>query len=286
MKLKIIGVPMHYGVNTYGLNCGIDELKKHDSSLNSMEMINIIYDSAKDRHEKNLKFINTVNTVCTSLATSVSSAVEDNYIPLIIGGDHSISIGSVSGVAKHKKIGILWLDAHADMNTPSITPTGNIHGMPLSALQGYGDDRLVNCFYKGKKVNEENVVVFGARDLDKQENEFVKELDNTIMWYSDIEKQGIDKSLAKAYDLLMNKTEGIHLSIDIDSIDPKECPGVSVPVKSGFKRKEALYIIEYFLKTKSLVSIDLVEYNPVYDKGDKTLKFALDVINLIKKYYE
>ena len=218
MKLKIIGVPMHYGVNTYGLNCGIDELKKHDSSLNNMEMINIIYDSAKDKHEKNLKFINTVSTVCTSLATSVSSAVEDNYIPLIIGGDHSISIGSASGVAKHKKIGILWLDAHADMNTPSITPTGNIHGMPLSALQGYGDDRLVNCFYKGKKANEENVVVFGARDLDPKEQIFVNSLNNTVMRYDDIEKKGLDKSLSKAYSILTNHTDGIpifYLGVDV-----------------------------------------------------------------------
>ncbi|NLZ92580.1 MAG: arginase [Firmicutes bacterium] len=282
MKYKFYGLPLHYGADSIGINYGIDELKKElqKKKADVIEKIEVANEQ-ENGHLKYIKYLNSITKSCTTLAEKVNQTVKNDQIPVIIGGDHSIAMGSISGVAKEKEIGVIWVDAHGDMNTHETTVTGNIHGMPLAALQGYGHEKLVNIFYNGAKIKTSNVVIFGARNLDYREKLFIEQLGIKIVYYRDIVSNGFKQEMRQAVNYLLERVNKIHLSFDLDVIDPNFLPGVSIPVEGGISVAEADYLFDFFIQNNLLSSVDIVEYNPMFDSNHVTRDF---VIHLLKKF--
>ena len=203
-------------------------------------------------NEWNLKYKNTILNTCEKLATAVNEAVRDGYRPIVIGGDHSIALGSISGVSLEKEIGVIWIDAHGDMNTDESTITGNIHGMPLALLQGAGDRDLVNCFYEGAKIDSKNVVILGARDLDFKEREIIDQLGVKVIYHDEVLQKGLDNILEEIREYL--QIDNLHISFDVDSVNPELAPGVSTPVRNGFTTDEIFQTFKYLFKNYSITS--------------------------------
>ncbi len=279
MAYEFIGLPMHFGADSLGLTFGVDELKRVLSleSKDTIDKINIV-NGHENFEFKDIKYINSIVRNCTVLAQKVNEVVKRGNIPVTLGGDHSVSMGSISGVAKELEIGVLWVDAHADSNTPETTITGNIHGMPLAAMQGYGHEDLVNIFYKGVKVKTENIVVFGLRSVDYREKIFCEKIGMKMIYFDEIVSEGFDAKFKEAVDYLSSKVEKVHLSMDLDSIDPSILPGVSIPVESGFTPAQVEQIINYYEDNNLLSSMDIVEYNPAFDEHNVTRDFVLKLI--------
>lgn len=232
----------------------------------------------------NLKNLNEVVLNIKEVAKAVDKNILSNEFPLFIGGDHSLSLGSVSAVSKYyDNLGVIWFDAHGDMNTNKTSPSGNIHGMILAALQGVGDERLTNLYYEGIKIKTENVLIFGARDLDIEEEKLIKELGVKVITFKEIKEMGFNKALKEVKEFYLNKTNNLHLSFDLDVLDPNEIPGVSVPVTDGFTKEEANLIIKELFSNFNINSMDIVEYNPEFDYNNTTLEYLKEVINLIEK---
>ncbi len=281
MKHQFIGLPMHFGADSLGLTFGIDELKKvlllEENDV--IDKINIINQNENFEY-KDMKYINTIVMNCEALAKKTGEAIRSGKIPVSIGGDHSIAMGSIAGVSKEIEIGVLWVDAHGDCNTAETTITGNVHGMPLSAVQGYGHEKLVDLFYKGPKVKSENVVIFGVRSLDYREKLFIESLGIKVVYYKDIVKNGFEEEFSRAMVYLTERVEKIHVSFDLDVIDPSLLPGVSIPVEEGITPDQGEYIVDYFINSPYLSSLDIVEYNPIFDNNHVTRDY---VVKLLKK---
>ncbi|MGL6167896.1 MAG: aminotransferase class I/II-fold pyridoxal phosphate-dependent enzyme [Fusobacteriaceae bacterium] len=279
MKSVMFGVPMNLGANKAGIEFSIDVLQEYfPDTFDEMTIIDV--EKQKENfNDWNLKYKNTILHTCEKLAQQVNQAVRDGYRPITIGGDHSIALGSISGVALEKEIGVIWIDAHGDMNTDEITTSGNIHGMPLALLQGYGDRDLVNCFYEGAKIESKNVVVLGARDLDHKEREFMDELEIKYISYDEVIHKGLEVILDEIKDYL--QVDEVHISFDVDSVDPEFAPGVSTPVRNGFTPEEMFQTFKFIFKNYFVTSVDIVEFNPVNDKNGKTREFVNELTNYV-----
>ncbi len=276
MKSKIFGVPINLGANRAGIEFGIDSLiETFPDTFDEIEIIDV----EKQRENFSipmLKYKNTILNTCEKIAKLVDEAIVDGYRPITIGGDHSIALGTISGVAKtNSNLGVVWIDAHADMNTEDTTVTGNIHGMPLAFLQGEGDSDMVNCFFEGAKIKPENVVVLGARDIDVREYDNIEKLGIKVVPYDDVMRKGIDAVLEEVQDYL--KVEDIHISFDMDSLNPKIAPGVSTPVKNGLDEDDMFKTFKFLFKNYFITSVDIVEFNPVYDTNFKTATLVRDI---------
>lgn len=279
MKNMMIGVPLNLGANKAGIEFGPDVLQENYPD-NFDEMTIIEVEKQKENfNDWNLKYKNTILHTCEKIASQVNEAVKDGYRPIVIGGDHSIALGTISGVSLEKEIGVIWIDAHGDMNTDEITMSGNIHGMPLALLQGYGDRDLVNCFYEGAKIESKNVVILGARDLDHKEREFIDELGIKVISYDEVIHKGLDNVLEEIREHL--KVDNLHISFDVDSVDPEFAPGVSTPVRNGFTPDEMFTTFKYLFKNYFITSVDIVEFNPVFDKNGKTGEFVNELTNFV-----
>jgi arginase len=220
---------------------------------------------------------------CGRVAALVTAVLEQGKLPLILGGDHSISAGSVSGVAqfyqqRNEAIGIIWMDAHADMNTPETTPSGNVHGMPLASLIGDGPPELVNLGGFSPKVDPRNVAIIGLRDVDALEARHVKATGVRAFTMRDIDERGMPAVMQEAIALASAGTAGIHLSFDMDSIDPDEAPGVGTPVRGGLSYREMHLAMEILADSGQLVSLEVVEVNPVLDVANRTADLAVEVL--------
>jgi ornithine decarboxylase len=279
MKSTMFGVPMNLGANKAGIEFSIDVLQEYFPDTFDEIAIIEVEKQKENFNDWNLKYKNTILHTCEKLANQVNAAVREGCRPIVIGGDHSISLGSIAGVALEKEIGVIWIDAHGDMNTDEITMSGNIHGMPLALLQGYGDRDLVNCFYEGAKIESKNVVVLGARDLDHKEREFMDELGVKTITYDEVIHKGLDKVLEEIKEYL--NVEEVHISFDVDSVDPEYAPGVSTPVRNGFSTDEIFQTFKYIFKEYFVTSVDIVEFNPVNDKNGKTREFVNELTNYI-----
>ena len=230
---------------------------------------------------KNEKHINNFTKKVFDTALNI---LEDNKTPLLIGGDHSTVIGSALASQKHhNNIGIIWVDAHGDYNTFETTKSGNIHGLPLAAITGYKCSELTN-FITDNFINPKNCVVVGARSIDPWEIGNMIDAGVTIFTTEDVKNEGADKIMKKAIDIATNNTNGVHISLDLDVIDPLIAPGVSIPEDNGITDTEMYLIVEEMLKNKELIkSIDLVELNPTLDIDNKTKDIALNILNKIIK---
>ncbi len=274
MKIKLIGFPMKEGCHVDGCDMGINAINDN-CKLDEIININVLD-----------KDLDTVVKYDTELAKIVDETIKNNIIPITVGGDHSLAIGSIAGSAKnYDDLGVIWLDTHPDINTDKTTTTFHIHGYPLAASMGFGQDELTKLYFDKTKVKYENVVLFGINDIDEPEQELINKYNIKNFTLDDINTKGIDTCLKEAIEYLNFKTKNIHLSFDIDSISTKECPGVNIPNKwnNGITYKEAQEAIKEFTSKLNIVSMDIVEYNPLTDSNNKSLNIVLDTINYIKE---
>lgn len=233
--------------------------------------------------ESRARFLTTIAEVCSDVHALVSRALQDGCLPLILGGDHSLAIGSVSAVADHHRsrgegIGVLWIDAHTDMNTPGTTLSGNVHGMCLAVLTGRGADELVGIASQVPAVTAKNVCIVGARSIDESEKEVVLASGVRVITMSEIDERGMSACMDEALARVMEGTAGFHLSFDLDVLDPMVAPGVGTPVPGGLTFREAHLVCEKAAKTGGILGLEIVELNPVLDAENRTGSLAVGLV--------
>ncbi len=232
---------------------------------------------------ENARYLKEVLDVCVRLRDETEAALEKRSLPVILGGDHSIAMGSVSGVARHfrkrkREIGIIWIDAHTDMNLPDTSPSGNIHGMPLSHLLGHGLPALRKLSGTRAAVKPENVALLGIRSVDRRERQLVRSSGVRAYTMSEIDERGLATCMREAIGRVTDGTAGFHLSFDLDGVDPRYAPGVGTAVPGGLTYREAHLICEAVARSKKLLSMDMVELNPTLDEQNITGKLAVELI--------
>ncbi len=290
-KIGLIGVPQDLGASRRGVDMGpsairIAGIEKHLRKL-GYDVLDFgnIHCHDIDEHTENytmdprLRFLPYIADTAKHLKQIVETAIEMGLFPIIIGGDHSITIGTMAGMKKLHggKTGIIWVDAHGDFNTPETTPSGNIHGMPFAVVCGYGDPSLTEIG-PSPSVSLENTVLFGARDLDKGEIDNLKKVGVKVITMSDIDRNGILNSSLEAISHATKNVDYLHVSFDIDVVDPYEAPGTGTPVKGGLTYREAHLFLEMIADTNKLASFEMVEVNPVLDTRNKTATLAVGLI--------
>lgn len=282
MSIKVIQAICDLGVVTNGASLGAKEAKnliKDRQILENISTLTCTYDTkSKDKRDK-AKNIDDINIFNKNLYNEVLRAKQSNFIPLVIGGDHSISIASaLASIQYEKDMRVIWIDAHTDFNTFDSTPSGNVHGMPLATITKNNGYNLTK-FHNGNYYRNENTVVIGARDIDKTEMEILKKCG--IKFFSTQEvNDNFESVIQDSLNIALNNTMGVHISIDIDVIDPLIAPGVSVPVKNGISYHKLIEILNHILQFKDKVkSIDIVEFNPNRDQDQKTRRILEDLIN-------
>jgi len=246
---------------------------------------NISVKQPEEQHfgERNAKYLDEIAETCKGLAEIVKKTLDDDEIPLVLGGDHSIAAGTIAGVAMHYKkkskgIGMIWLDAHGDMNTPESSPSGNVHGMPLAAIMGHGPKELTELAGAKPMVEPRNVTLVGIRDLDAKERRLIKELGVHVFTMRDIDERGMREVMAEALRFAADDTDGVAVSLDMDFLDPIDAPGVGTPVRGGVTYREAHLALEMIADSKSAVSFELVEINPVIDEHNKTALLGVELL--------
>ena len=274
---SVYGCPMHYGVGDEGLIYSIDYLNQcYDMQIPVVPEITVRQDSTP-----NLKNLASVVATCKAIARHQNAIIHYKETPLFIAGDHSAVIGSISATSvNYENLGLIWIDAHPDINTDETTVTGNIHGMPVAALLGMGEKSLTNILSPKPKLRPENIVMIGVRDIDPPEQIFMDQLNIRYYTYDDVCRIGLDQCIEESIEYLSH-LDAVHLSFDIDSMDPKIMPGVSVPVPGGFHVPDAYIMIDAFLTQLPIVSIDIVEYNMAHDENQVTSDFLEDLVQHI-----
>ena len=294
MNISIIGMPLFYGCDKPGVEKGPEELRKNNL-IDIFEENHTVYDlgdievekaNAEDKFLSNskLKYLDQVVNANNNLATKVLEALENNTLPFIVGGDHSLALGSIAGSSQFlgNDLAVIWIDAHGDINTHETTPSGNIHGMPLAASMGIGYEKLTSIFFNNFKVKPENVFILACRDLDEGEIELIDKLDINVWTNQDINDKGIDKVVKELLSLISSKNiKNIHLSYDIDCLDPEYVPGTGTPVSDGLSFSESKSLLEAILGTSLVKSIDFVEYNPDLDQNNRTKETCIELLKLI-----
>ena len=286
-NIDIIGACSDLGVHVDGAKLGPEILEKNLNQKNINKIINIKANNIKKELDKNnlKKNLNEINIFNQKLYTEVLNSLNNNNFPLTLGGDHSIAIASaLASIKKYNNLGIIWFDAHGDFHTFESTISGNIHGLPFAAICNYEKKDLAD-FHNGNFYNPKNAVLVGGRDIDKPgEINNLKNAGVTIFTTEDIRNLGIDYVYNKAFEIASNGTNGVHVSYDLDVIDPNIAPGVSIPAVDGINLEEAYSFADYMIKNKEEIkSIDLVELNPLRDIENKTEKIAKKILNdLIK----
>lgn len=267
----IFGCPMHFGVGDKGLTYSLDYLNDYCKDLEITMLPEI---TMPEQDIPTLRNLNSVIATCEQIAEEGYAALKRGETPLFIAGDHSSVMGTISASsAYHDELGLIWIDAHPDINTDKTTTTGNIHGMPVAALLGMGEPSLTSILTPDVKLRPENIVMLGLRDIDPPEMEFLKDLNIKYYTWEDIQNIGLEKCVADTIAYLSH-LKSVHISFDIDAMDPEIMPGVSVPVKGGFNQDESLFTMGQLMKHLPVVSYDIVEFNAEHDIDDLTVEFA------------
>src|SRR5580700_5459346 len=291
-KIRIIGVPMDLGASRRGVDMGPSALRVAglQSRLKQLgrqveDIGNISVRQPEEQHygDKNAKYLEEIAETCKGLAEMVRKTLDDDQMPVVLGGDHSIAVGTTAGTAAHfnkesKRIGMIWLDAHGDMNTPDSSPSGNVHGMPLASIMGYGPPELTDLAPIKPMVEPRNVALVGIRDLDAKERRLVKESGVHIFTMRDIDERGMREVMADALRFAGDDTAGISVSLDMDFVDPTDAPGVGTPVRGGVTYREAHLALEMVADSRSMLSFELVEVNPVIDVHNQTATLGVELV--------
>jgi arginase len=297
--LALIGVPMDLGTHLRGVDMGpsairisglaerLRELGWRVNDLGNLIVPHASVASSQNKPVKNggkhMPFAPPIAKVCRELSRIVESALARGQTPLALGGDHSIAMGTLGGVARYgkrhgKKFGLIWVDAHGDCNTPQTTPSGNIHGMPMAVALGHGARLLTHLAGVAPMIDARNTALIGARDLDTGERENIKRFGIHVITMRDIDEKGVSHCMRDALRIACDNTDGFHLSFDIDSLDPSVAPGVGTPVSGGLTIREAHLIMELIADQKQMVSCELVEVNPALDHRNTTACLARELL--------
>jgi arginase len=233
--------------------------------------------------DSSAKYVAEIALSCQHLAAAVGQALSRGRFPLALGGDHSVAVGTMGGVSQHfrekgQKVGIVWLDAHADMNTPDSSPSGNVHGMPLACIVGMGPPKLTHLLGYAPIVDPRNAVIVGLRDVDQVERSHVRESGVRAFTMRDIDERGLRAVMEEAIRVACDDTVGFHLSLDMDFVDPKDAPGVGTPVRGGVTYREAHLAMEMICDSGQMVSMEVVEVNPVIDEVNRTADLAVELV--------
>ena len=287
MRIRVIGAPMDLGADRRGVDIGTSAIRYAGLNEQLRRLGHIVHDKgnlvipqpeSQPIGNSHVKYLELIVRASEELAQLVALTLQEDEFPLVLGGDHSIALGSISGVASvHKNVGVLWVDAHGDFNTDETTPSGNIHGMILAALAGLGHQRLTGIAGWMPKLNKQKIVIVGARDLDEREKELLRTNAIHVFTMSEIDRRGIWDVMQEALAIAGQGNQGIHLSLDMDALDPTEAPGVGTPVRGGLTYREAHLAMELISDSGQLVAMDVVEVNPILDRENATALLAVEL---------
>jgi arginase len=292
MIVHVLGVPMDLGSGRRGVYMGPSAIRiagldgalrelghtvvdEGDITIKTMEALKV--------GDERARYLGEIARASTAVCRKVDRITSRGHFPLVLGGDHSIAVGTVSGIAAAgrragKKLGLLWVDAHGDINTPETSPTGNIHGMPVAALLGHGPKALTGIGGRDPKVDPANVALVGIRSLDEGEKRRLKQTGVQVHTMSDIDRHGIHRVMKKALARVTDGTDYVHVSFDLDAVDPTVAPGVGTPVKGGLDYREAHLIMEVLHDSGVMTSLEMVEVNPILDQGNASATFAVELV--------
>ena len=284
--IRLIGIPMDLGQDLRGVDMGpsalryaglAERLERLGHSVEDTGNIDVAVRGSLRRAESGLTYLPEIAQICSRAYEVGRKAIADGCLPIFIGGDHSISVGTVGGVTHEGRVGVLWVDAHGDFNTPETSPSGNVHGMPLAALLGHGVSEIVDVGRKGPKLDPEDVMMVGIRSLDPTESEMIRNDKVGIYTMREIDERGIAQV---AHEVLrrLNHTERLHVSLDMDCLDPMFAPGVGTPVQGGLTTREAHLLMEILADDGRVGSVDIVEINPIIDAKNQTAQMAAGLL--------
>jgi arginase len=290
--IAIIGAPLDLGAGRRGVDMGPSAIRMANLNrrvaalgyvVEDLGNIEVVQAETASTGSGHAKYLPEIATACNHLAVAAGRVLERGSLPLTLGGDHSIAVGSASGVsqffrANDQAVGLIWLDAHADMNTPETSPSGNVHGMPLACIVGMGPTELTHLFGYAPKINPRNAVIVGLRDVDQMEKPHVRESGVRAFTMRDIDERGLRAVMEEAIQLASDGTAGFHLSLDMDFVDPRDAPGVGTPVRGGVTYREAHLAMEMICDSGQMVSMEVVEVNPVIDEHNRTGDLAVELV--------
>jgi arginase len=289
--IRVIGVPLDLGQSRRGVDMGPSAVRVAGLEARLEELGHVVEDAGniavaipeqKKEGDPHAKYLKEIAATCTKHAELVLKTLEAGKVPLALGGDHSVAAGTVAGVAefyrrRNEKIGLIWIDAHTDINTPESSPSGNVHGMPLAATMGLGPAELSNIFNFSPKVIPENCVLVGVRDIDAIERANVRRAGIQVLTMRDIDERGMRTVMEEALRIAGRGTAGYHVSLDMDWIDPEDAPGVGTPVRGGATYREAHLAMEIIADHGRMLSFEIVEVNPVIDEHNRTAELAVEL---------
>jgi arginase len=290
--VNIIGVPLDLGAGRRGVDMGpsavrVADLNKKLAGLGYTvdDAGNVPVRIAETQHfgDHSSKFLKEITEVCEHLAQLVEKTLARNFLPIVLGGDHSIAMGTLAGAAKHFRqmnqgLGLIWFDAHADFNTPETSPSGNVHGMPLAAVVGVGPSQLTRLYDISPKIKPQNTALVGVRDIDTAEKELLASSAVRVFTMRDIDERGMRSVVEEAIKIATQHTAGLAVSWDMDFLDPSFAPGVGTPVKGGASYRESHLAMEMIADTNKLLLLELVEVNPVLDHMNTTASLGVELI--------
>ncbi len=289
MKLRIIGVPMDLGQRRRGVDMGPTAMRIANLDEKLRELGHVVDDSGNiagpDRSSatvgsEKVRYLDEVLKVCARVADRVAQTTADGFFPLILGGDQSVSIGTLAGLCEDRtKRGIIWVDAHGDFNTDETTPSGSIHGMALAAVLGYGHPKLSGFRGIKPKASERNTVLIGGRSFDDGESKLLERSKVTVYTMEEIDKIGMRRVMEEAIQVASKGVRKVHLSFDVDAMDPNEAPGTGTPVAGGLTYREAQLAMEMLYDSHAITSAEFVEVNPILDQANRTAELAVKLIS-------
>jgi len=291
-NVSIIGVPLDLGAGRRGVDMGPSAVRVADLNKKLTRLgykvtdagnIPVDIPETQEVGDQHCKFLREIVQICENLAKLVENSLTQGRLPIVLGGDHSLALGSLAGLAhfyrqQKQNIGLIWFDAHADFNTPETSPSGNIHGMPLSSSLGFGPPELTNIFGIQPKIRPQNTVLVGVRDIDTPEKEVLLSSAVRVFTMRDIDERGMRSVVEEAIRIATQQTIGFALSWDMDFIDPAYAPGVGTPIRGGASYREAHLAMEMIADTGKLRMLELVEINPVLDNINATANLAVELI--------
>ncbi|MEZ5400542.1 MAG: arginase [Bryobacteraceae bacterium] len=291
-RIAVIGAPLDLGAGRRGVDMGpsairVAELSHRLSTLSYIVEdhgnVDVVQAESRDAGNPHARYLPEIAETCRRIATQVEKAAAAGRFPIVLGGDHSAAVGAVSGMSrffrrKKQKIGLIWIDAHADMNTPESSVSGNVHGMPLACVLGHGPRLMTHIFSYAPKVEARNTVLVGLRSVDQLERQLVRDSGIHVLTMRDIDERGMQAVMADAIRFASNGTAGFHVSFDMDAVDPHQAPGVGTPVPGGLTYREAHLAMEMAGDSGLLVSTEVVEVNPVLDIANRTADLAVQLM--------
>jgi len=290
-NVAIIGVPLDLGAGRRGVDMGPSAIRVAGIGqrltllgyqVEDLDNVAVYQPESLPAGSHRIRYLPQIAETCTCLARLVARVAEQKMVPLVLGGDHSVAMGTVAGMSRHfrkqkKAMGLIWIDAHADMNTPETSPSGNVHGMPLACLIGMGPRELTHIYGYTPKVDPSRVALVGVRDVDQLEKPHVRNSVVRVFTMRDIDERGMRVIMEEAIQIASAGTNGFHVSLDMDVVDPREAPGVGTPVRGGITYREAHLAMELLCDSHRMVSMELVEVNPVTDEANRTAILAVEL---------